>query len=242
MHVGEVAAAAGVSVRTLHHWDAVGLLRPSGRTRSGYRTYGPADVERLQRVLTYRELGLALDDVRALLDDPQVDVLDHLRRQRSLLADRIARLQSVAALVDRAVEEQMALEDLRAVFGQDDPSRYDSEAQERWGDTDADRSSAERSARFGRDDWQRVKEQGEDVERRFAAALAAGLAADGAEAAALVEDHRAWIGCFYDCSSEMQVGLAQLYLDDERFRAHYEAVAPGLTQYVVDAVRAAAGR
>ena len=104
MNVGQVAAAAGVSVRTLHHWDAVGLLVPSGRTASGYRTYSPDDLERLRQVLTYRELEFSLDDVRRLLDDPEVDALDHLRRQQALLADRIARLQSVAALVSRSVE------------------------------------------------------------------------------------------------------------------------------------------
>ena len=130
MNVGQVAAAAGVSVRTLHHWDAVGLLVPSGRTAAGYRVYAPADLERLQQVLTYRELGFSLDDVRRLLDDPAVDALDHLRRQQELLADRIARLQSVAALVSRAVEARsMGIEldphELREVFGEHDPTEHD---------------------------------------------------------------------------------------------------------------------
>ena len=129
MNVGQVAAAAGVSVRTLHHWDAVGLLVPSGRTAAGYRAYAPADLERLQQVLTYRELGFSLDDVRRLLDDPAVDALDHLRRQQELLADRIARLQSVAALVSRAVEARsMGIEldphELREVFGDEDPTQH----------------------------------------------------------------------------------------------------------------------
>ncbi|MCW2615545.1 MAG: tipA [Frankiales bacterium] len=240
MNLGEIAAAAGVSVRTLHHWDAVGLLRPSGRAPSGYGVYGPVDVERLRQVLTYLELGFALEEVRALLDDPDVDALDHLRRQQSLLAERIAHLQAVQELVHRAVEAQMGADDLRAVFGDEDPSRYETEVQERWGDTDACRQSRQRTSAFGRDDWLRVRAQGEDVERRFAAALRAGRPASSAEAGALVEDHRAWIGQFYDCSPEMQVDLAEAYLSDERFTAHYEAVAPALARYVHDAVRASA--
>ncbi len=180
MNVGEVAAAAGISVRTLHHWDAVGLLVPSGRTAAGYRTYDAADLERLQQVLTYRELGFGLEDVRRLLDDPDVDGLDHLRRQQSLLANRISRLQTVAALVSRAVEARsMGIEldphELREVFGDEDPTQFAEEARERWGDTDVYAQSHARTSSYSKDDWLQVKAEGEDVERRFAEALAAGL-------------------------------------------------------------------
>lgn len=244
MNVGEVAAAAGVSVRTLHHWDAVGLLQPSSRSASGYRDYSPADVERLRQVLTYRELGFGLDEVRALLDDPAVDALAHLRRQQSLLADRIAQLQSVAALVHRAVEaKQMGIDldpqELREVFGEQDPTQWADEAQERWGETDAWRASHRRTSSYDKQDWLRVKAAGEQVERRFAAALQAGLPADAPEVRQIAEAHRQHLSRdFYACGYEMHVGLAEMYLSDERFTAHYEALMPGLAQYVHDAVRA----
>ena len=244
MNVGRVAAAAGVSVRTLHHWDAVGLLVPSGRTTSGYRTYAPVDLERLQQVLTYRELGFSLEDVRRLLDDPAVDALDHLRRQQELLADRIARLQSVAALVSRAVEARsMGIEldphELREVFGDEDPTRHAEEARDRWGDTDAYRQSHARTSAYGKQDWLDVKAEGEDVERRFAEALAAGLPADDPSVTAIAEDHRQHISRrFYDCSHEMHSALADMYVADERFAAHYDRRAAGLAQYVHDAVKA----
>jgi DNA-binding transcriptional MerR regulator len=249
VNVGQVAAAAGVSVRTLHHWDAVGLLVPSGRTASGYRTYAPADLERLQQVLTYRELGFSLEDVRRLLDDPDVDALDHLRRQQELLADRIARLQSVAALVSRAVEARsMGIEldphELREVFGDEDPTQHAEEARERWGDTDAYAQSHARTSAYSKQDWLAVKAEGEDLERRFADALAGGLPADDAAVTAIAEDHRQHISRrFYDCSPEMHSSLADMYVADERFTAHYERRAAGLAQYVSDAVKAnAAGR
>ena len=244
MNVGQVAVAAGVSVRTLHHWDAVGLLVPSGRTAAGYRTYAPADLERLRQVLTYRELGFSLEDVRRLLDDPAVDALDHLRRQQSLLADRIARLQTVAALVSRAVEARsMGIEldphELREVFGDEDPTRYAEEVRERWGDTDAYAQSHARTSSYSKQDWLEVQAEGEDVERRFAEALAAGLPADGPEATAIAEAHRQHISRrFYDCSREMHSSLADTYVADERFAAHYERRAAGLAQYVHDAVKA----
>jgi DNA-binding transcriptional MerR regulator len=243
MNVGQVAAAAGVSVRTLHHWDAVGLLVPR-KGKNGYRDYGPAELERLQQVLTYRELGFGLDQVRALLDDPDADALDHLRRQQELLADRIARLQAVAALVHRAVEARsmgisLGPGELREVFGDEDPTVHAEEAQARWGETDAWQQSQQRTSSYGKQDWLEVRAEMEDLERRFAAALAAGLPPASPEARGLAEEHRLHVDRrFYACSHEMHAGLAELYVSDARFTAHYEAVAPGLAQYVHEAVRA----
>ncbi|MCW2679030.1 MAG: tipA [Frankiales bacterium] len=245
MNVGEVAAAAGLSVRTLHHWDAVGLLVPH-KAANGYRDYGPAELERLRQVLTYRELGFGLDQVKALLDDPDVDALAHLRRQQELLADRIARLQDVAALVHRAVEaKSMGIDlephELREVFGEQDPTQHAAEAHGRWGQTDAWKQSHARTSSYSKQDWLRVQAEMADVQERLAAALSAGLPASSPEAQSLAEEHRQHISrSYYDCSPEMHVALAQMYLSDERFTAHYERVAPGLAQYVHDAVQAAA--
>lgn len=245
MTVGEVARTAGVTVRTLHHWDAVGLLVPSGRTSSGYRVYTADDVARLVRVLGHRELGLGLDEVRRLLDDPDVDVVTSLDRQHALLVDRIAHLQAVAALVRttreaRRMGMQLDPQEVREVFGQEDPTRHAQEAEERWGDTDAYRQSHQRTSSWGKDDWLRVTARGDAVEERFAALLAQGVPATSPEAVQAAQEHRAWVGCFYDCSVETHLGLAETYLADDRFRAHYDRRAPGLAQYVHDAIRAAA--
>ena len=198
---------------------------------------------------TYRELGFSLEDVRRLLDDPAVDALDHLRRQQQLLADRIARLQSVAALVSRAVEaKSMGIEldphEIREVFGDEDPTQHAEEARERWGDTDVYAQSHARTSSYRKADWLEVTAEGEDVERRFAEALAAGLPADDPAVTAIAEDHRQHITRrFYDCSHEMHRALADTYLADERFTTHYERRATGLAQYVHDAVEAnGAGR
>lgn len=101
--VGQVAALAGVTVRTLHHYDEIGLL-PSGRSHAGHREYEDADLDRLQQILFYRELGFPLEEVAALLDDPDADPAEHLRRQHELLTGRIDRLQRMAAAVEHAME------------------------------------------------------------------------------------------------------------------------------------------
>src|SRR5690349_6095087 len=102
--VGAVARMAGVTVRTLHHYDEIGLLTPSGRSGAGYRRYGAADLERLQQILFYRELGFGLDQIRNVMTDGAADATAHLRRQHALLVDRIGRLQRMAAAVEKAME------------------------------------------------------------------------------------------------------------------------------------------
>src|ERR671915_517822 len=102
--VGAVARMSGVTVRTLHHYDEIGLLRPSGRSDNGYRRYADADLERLQRILFYRELGFGLDDIRNLITDGDADAIGHLRRQHAMLRDRIGRLERMVASVEKAME------------------------------------------------------------------------------------------------------------------------------------------
>jgi DNA-binding transcriptional MerR regulator len=248
MNVGEVAALAGITVRALHHYDRIGLLSPSERTAAGYRRYTPADLDRLHRVLVYRELGFPLEEVATLLDDPDADPAAHLRRQHRLLRERIERTQAMVAAVEKEMEaQQMGIsltpEERFEVFGEHDPGQYEAEVEERWGETDAYQQSRRRTAAYTRDDWLRIKAEGADVERRFAEAMAAGVPADDERAMDVAEAHRQHIGrWFYDCPPAMHAGLGRMYVEDERFTAHYEQIAPGLAQYVSTAVQANAAR
>lgn len=248
LSVGDAAALAGVTVRTLHHYDRIGLLSPSGRTSSGYRQYSPADLDRLHQVLLYRELGFPLEEVAALLDDPSADPAEHLRRQHRLLRDRLERTSAMVAAVEKEMEARsmgisLTPEERFELFGDWLPEEYEAEAEERWGDTDAWAQSQQRTRAMTKDDWLRVKSESDDVERRFAGALAAGVPAESDQAMDLAEEHRQQISRnFYDCSPEMHAGLGRMYLEDERFTAYYERIAPGLAQYVSTAVQANAAR
>ncbi|MCF3938653.1 MerR family transcriptional regulator [Gordonia sp. Z-3] len=240
--VGAVARLVGISVRTLHHYDHIGLVVPSGRTGAGYRVYDDADVERLHRVLTYRQLGFSLEQIATLLDDPSVDALAHLRDQHELLTDRIDRLRRMVAAVEDMMNAkrdgiQLTAAEQAEIFGDDWPGEdYAAEAEERWGDSDAWRQSQERTAGFSKGDWQAVKAQTDALEERLAEAMRAGVMPGTPEANALAEAHRASINRFYDCGHEMQVNLAQMYLADPRFTAHYDERAEGLAQYVHDVI------
>jgi DNA-binding transcriptional MerR regulator len=245
--VGQVADLAGVTVRTLHHYDEIGLLSPGERTAGGYRRYSGADLERLHQVLSYRELGFALEEIVTILDVPEADTASHLRRQHRLLTERIARLEHMLTGIQKAMEaQQMGIsltpEERFEVFGDADPAVYDEEARERWGDTDAYKQSKRRTAAFTKEDWLRVKSKRAELEQRLAAALTGGVAAISEDAMDLAEQHRQQIVQYYDCSYEMHRGLADMFVADERFTAYYERVAPGLARYLHDAIHANAER
>ncbi|MEX2445790.1 MAG: MerR family transcriptional regulator [Dehalococcoidia bacterium] len=246
--VGRVAELAGVTVRTLHHYDEIGLLRPSGRSEAGYRRYSDADLERLQQVLYYRELGFALDEIAAILDDPDADAAAHLRRQHRLLRQRIERLSRMAAAVEHAMEAQqmgMSLtpEERLEVFGNADPSRLAPEAEERWGHTEEYREAKRRVRRYTKEDWLQIKEEADAPVRLLVAARADGLPATSEEAMGAAEAHRQQITrWFYDCTYEVHRGLAAMYVEDDRFRTHYDHYASGLADYIHDAILANAGR
>jgi len=246
--VGDLARAAGVTVRTLHHYDEIGLLVPSGRTAAGYRTYSYLDLLRLQRVLGYRALGLSLDAIAALVDDPDADPVEQLRAQHAVLGARVAELQRQLAAIEKTMEAsamgiQLTPQEMFEVFGDTDPTQHAAEAADRWGDTDAYRQAHRRTSRYTKADWQRMKAETAQVEERYLAAYTSGAPATGPEAMDVAEAHRQSITTwFYDCSPAMHRGLAQMYVEDGRFTAHYDDRAPGLAQYVHDAVMANADR
>jgi DNA-binding transcriptional MerR regulator len=237
--VGQVSELAGVTVRTLHHYDQVGLLAPSERSDAGYRLYSYADLARLQEILVWRRLGFSLAEIQAMLDDPAYDRLSALRRQRELVERETERLGALTRALDAALAAEQNGTEMKEheMFEGFDHTQYEAEARERWGHTDAYRESGRRAATYTDDDWRAIKAESEEIVRTLASLMAAGEPADGAAARAAAEQHRLQITRrFYECSRTMHRGLAEMYLADERFRKSYEQVAPGLASYVHDAI------
>ena len=245
--VGQVAALTHVTVRALHHYDEIGLLTPGARTEAGYRRYDANDLQRLQQLLFYRELGFPLDQIAALLNGA-ADRQDHLRTQRQLLNERISRLQAVVAAIDRELEAtRMGItlkpEERFEVFGDFVPEDHEAEAQARWGASPAFAESQRRVARYTKDDWVRLKNEASDLGRQLADAMRAGVPAASAEAMNLAEQHRQHITrWFYECSYEIHCGLGEMYVADPRFAKHYDDQAQGLASYLRDAILANARR
>jgi DNA-binding transcriptional MerR regulator len=244
--VGAVAQLAGVTVRTLHHYGAIGLLIPSGRTGAGYRQYTLSDLDRLTQILYYRELGFALDAITTLLDE-STDPAEHLQHQHRLLVERLSRVQTMVTAIEKEMEATMTGQPLSAeekleIFGDSYDASWEQEAEDRWGDTDAWAQSAARTKKFTKADWQRVKNDGDAYNAKIVAAFTSGSAPDSPAAMALAEEHRASVNAFYDCDYAMQRNLADMYLADERFTKNYEDLAPGLAQWIHDAIHANADR
>lgn len=245
--VGQVAEEFGVTVRTLHHYDAEGLVVPSARTQAGYRLYTDDDLARLATVVTYRRLGLPLAEVRALLDG-EGSAAEHLRRQRSVVISRLGELEQLVTAIDRALEAEMeqrpaTTEELKDLFGDGFSEEDQAEAQERWGQTDAWKQSAARTKKYTKDDFARIKAEGDAVNAALVAALTSGLAATSPQAMEAAEAHRAHIArWFYDLDHTFHRGLADMYIADPRFTQTYEDLAPGLAAYVHDAIHANADR
>lgn len=245
--VGQVAETLGVTVRTLHHYDELGLVVPSERSRAGYRLYTEDDLRRLQHVVVYRRLGFPLEQIGELLDDG-ADVVEHLRRQRETVTDRVAELTELVTAIDRALEAEMndyriSRDEQRELFGDSFDESYAQEAEQRWGGSDAWAQSQQRAKSYDKDQWQRIKDEGDAVNARYVELLRAGVPAVATEAMDVAEEARQQI-CrwFYDCPREMHAGIAAMYVADPRFTKTYEDVHEGLAQYVHDAVVANAAR
>jgi MerR family transcriptional regulator, thiopeptide resistance regulator len=246
--VGKVARMAGVSVKTMHHYDEIGLLPAPGRGESGYREYEDSDIERLQRILFYRELGFTLREIKAIVEDPNVDPKGHLKRQRRLLIERIERLRKMVAAIDKEMEAKkmdikLTPEERLEVFGDFVPEDYEEEAGRRWGNTDAYKESQRRASEYTKEDWLKIKAEADENSANFARLFESGAAPDGEEAMDLAEAHRMHITrWFYECGYEIHTGLGDMYVADERFRANYDEHAPGLSEFIRAAIHANAKR
>jgi hypothetical protein len=156
-------------------------------------------------------------------------------------------MQAILAAIDAALEAlargaPMTDTEMFEVFGDFDPTLYEAEVNERWGETDANRESARRTARYTREDWKQIKAEGDAVTRELGERLAAGAGAGDGDVQTLVERHRLQIDrWFYPCSVEMQVNLGDMYVADPRFSATYDRYQPGLARFLRDAIRIRAG-
>ncbi len=246
--VGSAAEIAKVSVRTLHHYDEIGLLSPSDRSESGYRLYSAGDLERLHQILLFRELGFALPEIRDIMCDPDFDRVSALEAQRTLLAEKARRTEAMLLAIDAALQAArggttMTDKEQKEMFGElfdgFNPDEYEAEVQERWGETDAYAQSAARTKRYTKDDWVRIKAEGDANTAEFIRLLDEGAAPDSPEAfAAAAEKHAQLERWFYDAPLDMFSNLSDMWVNDPRFKKNIDKPREGLAEYERAAVKA----
>ena len=238
--VKDVSELTGVSVRTLHYYDEIGLLK-ADRSQAGYRLYTDADLLRLQQVLIGRSLGLALEDIRRSLDEPNFDHTNALKKQRALLAERLTETHRMIASIDATLkhlkdDDTMTKKDMFDGF---EPDKYEDEVKQRWGETDAYKESARRTRKYGDKDWAAIKAETNAIFDEAADAMQRGVKPDSAAAKSFAERHRQHIErWFYPCSNAMHANLADMWEADERFKSNIDKHSPGLTAWLATAVRA----
>ncbi|HTM67987.1 MAG TPA: MerR family transcriptional regulator [Candidatus Binatia bacterium] len=239
--VHQLAKLAGVSVRTLHHYDAIGLLTPARAEKNGYRLYGETELLRLQQVLFFRELDFPLAEVRRIIDRPDFDMRAALKDQRKLIELKKKRLDGLMDTIDRTVKRldrniTMDDKDLYGDFSRQEMDAYAEEAKQRWGHTEAWRQSQERYKKMTKADLARVKDEGDKLMKEIAARRTEDPASTAVQA--LIARHYAALRTWYEPNLKMYRGLADMYVADPRFAAYYEKYAPGLAQFMRDAMHA----
>ena len=242
--VGEVAERFSLTVRTLRHWEAQGLLAPTARSWSNYRLYSAEDCARVQRIVIYRATGMKLIDIKSLLDSGDTAV-EHLKRQRERLVahrrETDAMIEALDILLEDAMNDKaLTVEEIGKIMGQADFAAHQSEAEERYGDTADWRESRERTASWQSADWRQNAERFHDIERRMIDAIRDGAAPDSERAAGLVEEHRAALSAFFPVTPAKHYIMSRGYIHDERFRDHYDSQQVGFAQWLADTIEAVA--
>ncbi|NLI20080.1 MAG: MerR family transcriptional regulator [Clostridiales bacterium] len=238
MTVHQVAGLAGISERTLRYYDKLNLLTPSDTTEAGYRLYGEADLERLQRILFLRELDFPLKDIAPMLEAEADDRRLAVERHRELLRLKAERLQGLIDLCGRILkgEGTMSLKEFDGSGVGQRRDEYAREARERWGDTEAYRESERRTATYGKKEWAEVQAEGDGILKEFAALVGQDPTGPAVRAAlARWQEHIS--RRYYRCTDEILAGLGEMYMADERFTRTLDGFGAGTAALMSEAIR-----
>ena len=234
MQIKEFAEITGVSVRTLHYYDEIGLLVPACVDRvTGYRYYNENSLLRMQEILFYRELDFSLKSIGEILSSPNYDKNKALNEQKNLLTLKKERLERLISAVDDAMKG----ENVMSAFDNSEFEKYKAEAKERWGKTDAYKEHAEKTQHYSKEKWNQLAEGMNDILAEFAVCMKKGEDPASAEAQNLVEMLKNHISeNYYLCTNEILAGLGQMYVADERFQNNIDKHADGTAEFICEAI------
>jgi len=236
--VKQLSKLAGVTPRTLHHYDSIGLLKPSRVGENGYRYYGEESLLRLQQILFYRELDLRLEEIRRIMGRHDFDLLPALESHKVELAKRIERLERLVRTVDSTIahvkgQKQMSKRQYFEAFSEEQQAEYEKEVEQKYG-TASVKESQRKWKSYTAADKQRIGEEGNAITEALLQSMPKGPTSPEAQAA--MERWRQYIGYFWVPNDEQFAGLIDLYNDDPRFKANFDKVDPGLAAFMKEAV------
>lgn len=239
LHIKDFAKLIGVSVRTLHYYDEIDLLKPAFvDERNGYRFYDEKSLQRMQEILFYRELDFSLKTIGEILASPDYDKQKALSKQKQLLTLKKERLERLIEALEQAEKGEIIM----SVFDNNDyetvRQQYEKEVKEKWGKTDAYKESQTKTANYSKDKWNDILDGMNSVFAEFAECKQSGNTADSEIAQNLVKKLQDYITAnFYNCTNEILSGLGQMYVYDERFKNNIDQHATGTAEFVSEAIR-----
>ncbi len=237
--VRELAKVAEVSVRTLHYYDEIGLLRPAKRSEAGYRIYGEQELLKLQQILFYRELDVPLEEIQTIVHNPRFNKVNALKSHKKMLQKEIDRLQRLQQTIDKTLRHikgekpMLADEELYEGFSKDQATRYALEARKSYG-KDFVEKTERRIRKMSKDKWALVRAEGVQIAKDLAAYV--DIAPQDDVVQAIIKRHHDWIENFYPAPRDLYRGLGTMYTQSPEFRAYYDAHKPGLTDFLKKAM------
>ena len=241
LQIKEFAELTGVSVRTLHYYDEIGLLKPSFvDEQNGYRFYNEASLERMQEILFYREMDFSLRSIGELLASPTYDKRKALAEQKRLLILKKARLERLIIALEEAEKGVITMNAFDNTEYETARQQYEDEAKQRWGTTDAYKESQTKTADYSKDKWNGVLAGMNGIFAEFANCKNCGESAADKTAQQLVKKLQDYITAnFYHCTDEILAGLGQMYVCDERFKNNIDSNGEGTAEFVSEAIKIA---
>lgn len=243
MKINEVAKLTGITVRTLHYYDEIGLLPPSEVTEAGYRIYDDKALETLQQILFFRELEIPLSDIKRIMESPAYDKGEALHNHREILIKKRDRLNELITLAEDTIKggKDMSFKQFDRKEIEQAKLRYAEEVKERWGETDAYKESLDKTKTYDEKQWQFLTQEGADILRAFGESRE--LSPESGEAQALVKKWQDYItDNFYQCSNEILAGLGLMYTGDERFTVNIDKNGAGTAEFMSKAIAVYCGK
>lgn len=237
LKIKEVAELTGVTVRTLHYYDEIGLLKPSEITEAGYRLYDENALAVLQQILFFKELDFELNEIRDIMTNTAFDKTEALKKQKELLNKKRERIDKLVTLIDNTIkgESSMSFKEFDMTEIENTKKKYAKEVKERWGNTDAYTESQKKTKNYSKEQWQEIDEESREILKAFAANM--DKAPHSEEVQALVKEWQDFITArYYNCTKEILQGLGLMYVQDERFKKNIDRNGDGTAEFISKAI------
>ena len=237
MKISEVAKLSGVTVRTLHYYDEIGLLKPSDITDSGYRKYSSEDLERLQQILFFRELDFPLNEIKEIMLNPNYDKNEALNKHKEFLIEKRKRIDGLITLIDKTIkgDNNMSFKEFDNSKIEENKRKYAEEVKNRWGNTDAYKEYEKKTSSYDGNSWNEINEGMVEILKEFADNREEDPNSDIIQS--LVEKWQSYITSnFYNCTKEILSCLGLMYIGDERFKENIDKYGEGTAEFMAKAI------